>query len=136
MLKHKILSADNILKRGWPCYPFCQLCMTHLETAQHLACSCSFTASVWTIVTRHFQLVGTPPLPSDDPPQDWWQKACTTVTRNQRKNFSGLLMYLWWNVWKERNRRVFQNSFQSISFVSSLVISDFTSFASFSALEM
>lgn len=30
------------------------------------------------------------------------------VDKNQRRNFEGILIYCWWNVWEERNRRTFQ----------------------------
>jgi hypothetical protein len=32
----------------------------------------------------------------------------STVPRSGRRDFDGLICYFWWNIWKERNRRIFQ----------------------------
>ena len=29
-------------------------------------------------------------------------------TKHHKKDFDGLMIYFWWNVWKEQNRRTFQ----------------------------
>ena len=36
--------------------------------------------------------------------------ACRTkIDKDRRKTFDGIMIYLWWNMLKERNRRIFQN---------------------------
>jgi len=30
------------------------------------------------------------------------------IEKTQRRKFDGIMIYFWWNMWKERNRRTFQ----------------------------
>jgi hypothetical protein len=39
----------------------------------------------------------------------YWRKCRTKIDREHRKTFDGVMIYFWWNVWKECNRRTFQN---------------------------
>lgn len=41
--QHKILTANNLAKRGWPHDPTCKLCNGALETPTHLCHDCPFT---------------------------------------------------------------------------------------------
>lgn len=38
----------------------------------------------------------------------FWRKCRRKVAKNQRRDMDGLLIYFWWNLWKERNGRIFQ----------------------------
>jgi UPF0288 family protein (methanogenesis marker protein 3) len=39
---------------------------------------------------------------------EWWEKICNLSPVVSRKNIVRDLLVTWWNVWLERNRRVFQ----------------------------
>jgi len=39
----------------------------------------------------------------------YWRKCRAKIDKGRRKTFDGIMIYFWWNVWKERNRRIFQN---------------------------
>jgi hypothetical protein len=41
-----------------------------------------------------------------------------------RRRALGYLFFVWWNVWKERNRRVFDDVEQSFNKVASLSLED------------
>ena len=43
---------------------------------------------------------------------NYWRKYCSKFQRRQRKNIDGIMIYFWWNVWKEWNRRTFQQKSQ------------------------
>jgi len=38
----------------------------------------------------------------------YWRKCRAKIERNQRRSFDGIMIYFWWNIWKEWNRRIFQ----------------------------
>ena len=40
----------------------------------------------------------------------WWKAASNKVDKQLRHDFSGVVINFWWNIWKERNRRTFQNT--------------------------
>jgi hypothetical protein len=52
MVQHKILTADKLLARNWPCDPICQLCDQELESAEHLCLQCVYAQEVWLLVTQ------------------------------------------------------------------------------------
>jgi hypothetical protein len=52
MVQRKILTADKLLARNWPCDPICQLCDHELESAEHLCLQCVYAQQVWLLVTQ------------------------------------------------------------------------------------
>ena len=38
---------------------------------------------------------------------DWWEKELVQLSKKARRVKAALMIYTAWNVWKERNRRVF-----------------------------
>jgi hypothetical protein len=58
LLQHKILTANNLEKRGWPNEPRCQLCSTAPETPTHLCFLCPYTKNVWMHVTTQLGMPG------------------------------------------------------------------------------
>jgi hypothetical protein len=110
VLHDKILTADRLATRGWPHDPICQLCLRAPETACHLCKDCPFTAAVWNLV--HAWSLDT--CPQALTPglhatlNDWWEAMLVGVDKRVKRSRSGRLLYVIWNVWKERNRRIFQ----------------------------
>jgi hypothetical protein len=116
LIHGKLLTADNLQKRGWPHQEHCVLCNGPLETGLHLCLCCPYAKAVWRqiLAWEHFntnlgQLQG-------DPLQilSWWEKAVTVVPLTERKRFNGMVIYTFWNLWKERNRRIFNNNYESV----------------------
>jgi len=79
----------------------------HVRCATHLVSNALFcktglakNGNVWTQ-----QLVRAP----DDSLEiiDWWEKELAYLPAKKRRLKAALLMYCAWNIWKERNRRVF-----------------------------
>jgi hypothetical protein len=110
VLHDKILTADRLATRGWPHDPICQLYLRAPETACHLCKDCPFTAAVWNLVhawslDTSLQAL-TPGLHATL--NDWWEAMLVGVDKRVKRSRSGRLLYVIWNVWKERNRRIFQ----------------------------
>jgi len=56
LMRGKILTADNLQKRGWPHQDHCALCNGPLETGLHMALLCPFAKAVWSLILQweHF----------------------------------------------------------------------------------
>ena len=103
----KILTSDNIRKRGILGTSKCHLCEAQEETMEHLLNSCIFTSRLWDTFANIFQQT------------DRDKGSIINTLNNWRRNFSDyeFLSSTWaltpsfiiWNVWKERNNRIFKN---------------------------
>ena len=40
----------------------------------------------------------------------WWEKAASKAPPADQKRFNGIVIYTLWNLWKERNMHIFNNS--------------------------
>jgi hypothetical protein len=41
---------------------------------------------------------------------DWWQNTRTAIPKPFKRSFDSLVLLVSWKVWKERNRRTFENN--------------------------
>uniref|UniRef100_A0A0E0Q608 Reverse transcriptase zinc-binding domain-containing protein n=1 Tax=Oryza rufipogon TaxID=4529 RepID=A0A0E0Q608_ORYRU len=91
--------------------PIVVLCYRNLETAQHLFKDCPFTREVWDRVATRLdcsQLF--PTHNSEEKLIEWWEKRTLQQDKRQTKGLRSLHMLLCWEVWCERNRRVFKDT--------------------------
>jgi hypothetical protein len=105
----KILMANNLTKRHWPCDPICKLCRIHPETPTHLCKDCSFTKQVWTILKSWLGLSILDTVSPNGSLHSFWRKCRAKIDKAHKRRFDGMMIYFLWNIWKERNRRTFQN---------------------------
>lgn len=107
LVQSKILTADKLLLRNWNCNLLCALCTASLETADHLCLHCPFAMQVWSLATAWSEnLIQLPP--ANCTTEDWWRLSLRALPKSKRRTKAALLIYFAWNIWKERNRRVFQ----------------------------
>jgi hypothetical protein len=55
VLHSRVLTADNMLKRNWPCNQSCSFCLCMDETTPHLLTSCNYTEAVWNLIATRLQ---------------------------------------------------------------------------------
>jgi hypothetical protein len=72
LLQCKLLTADRLLSRNWPCDPICILCDQAFEMAEHLCLHCVYARQVWHLVS-------------------------TATAGRIRSLSSGVSVELWWN---------------------------------------
>ncbi|CAL1385774.1 unnamed protein product [Linum trigynum] len=103
----KILTIDNLKRRGWALANRCELCQKEEESVSHIFVDCDFTKQVWNGVISCCPLERVPSnditstirnWPSDIPDCiEGWISFCS-------------LHAICWTVWRERNRRIFDLS--------------------------
>ena len=107
-LYHRILTVDNLAKRGWEHNP---LCKDQPETPIHLLDRCVFTNQVRSYIETWLQVsLGNGGAINSPPNLSSFFEACINAAgQEQRKRVADIIVYLWWNTWKERNRRIFES---------------------------
>jgi len=106
--KNKILTWDRIQKKGFEGPSRCYLCNNVDETRDHLLVGCPYTEKLWTITKRLFNRPGFNTREFNELIFQWHKETfhCKVVQRA----WNLISPFILWMVWKERNRRVFQNS--------------------------
>ena len=98
-----------MIKRNWPCDPVCKLCDQEQETAIHLCLGCVYAREVWTLMEDWSGgLVRVPEQGLQI--EGWWRNSLMHLPKKERRVAAALLMYTVWNIWKERNRRIFEGA--------------------------
>ncbi|KAK1662868.1 hypothetical protein QYE76_051027 [Lolium multiflorum] len=93
--------------RGWPHDPLCPLCLRAPETAEHLCKECPFTMAIWNQIKSwdNDDIIDTSHDYSST--SEWWDAMISGKTNKDQNRSSGRFLYVLWNAWKERNRRIF-----------------------------
>lgn len=107
MVQCKVLTADKLLKRNWPCDPLCPLCSQEPETADHLFLQCAYTKEVWFRVSQETDGL-LPATTTQCSMEEWWNSSLERCDRNMKKKVASLMIYTACNIWRERNRRIFE----------------------------
>jgi hypothetical protein len=107
VLHSSILTWDNLLKRGFTGPSICTLCGGAEETLNHLLNTCPYTAQVWdqvAIIMRTSDRLRDSVI---DTLSNWRDKAFSSPYLN--RVWQLLPGFVLWQIWKERNRRIFRN---------------------------
>lgn len=110
LLHNKVLTTNNLIKRNWPNDPICKLCSTEPETPNHICLNCTFAKQVWAYLVGWLNLTVIQAIPMTGSIYKYWKKCRAKVDKRQRRKFDGFMIYFLWNLWKERNRRIFQHT--------------------------
>ena len=128
LLQKKILTADNLAKRGWPQDTLCKLCNSEPETPTHLCKDCIFMRASWDKLISWLGVEILPPSTVSNTLKGWWKKCRVRFHKHNKPFFDGIIIYFWWNIWKERNRRTFNHISKSAEEVAFLAKEDVQQF--------
>lgn len=73
---------------------------------EHILVRCSYSQQIWWYVLQ--RLGFTSVVPGSDTLQDWWLQLRDQLPNSKRKGFDSLFALVAWQLWKERNGRVFR----------------------------
>lgn len=68
---------------------------------------CVFAQEVWLLVSNWTEGQVKLPVPGTTI-QEWWNNSMQGLAKKDKQRMAALMIYTSWNVWKERNRRIFQ----------------------------
>jgi hypothetical protein len=104
-----VWTADRLEARRWLNQGTCTLCRLHVETSLHLFRDCGFTKRLWKEIATGTQNSNLHPSawPPSETLEKWWT-AMSNAPGTSRKGLRSLIILVCWEIWKERNARVFE----------------------------
>jgi hypothetical protein len=118
LILDRVLTADKLLQRGWENEYFCPLCRRNLEIASHLFTECPFSIKIWDHMALHFGLDALKTerwVGKDLSIQEWYRNLVSRHPKAQRSSIFPASNLICWEIWKERNRRIFEKKELSLS---------------------
>jgi len=106
--QNRLWTADRLERRGWPNQKKCPLCRHTDESALHLFAQCHYTRRLWTELGASVPAATANMAPWDtcDSAAQWW-KVASALTELSPKTMRSLLLIISWEIWNERNGRIF-----------------------------
>jgi hypothetical protein len=113
----RILTADALQRRGWENNYFCQLCFRNLETPWHLLTECPWSRQVWSALASYSHITALNPSSwtGINSISEWLLLCHQNSPADKRKGAQSLILLAAWEIWKERNRRIFQHEELSVA---------------------
>lgn len=102
-------TADRRRRHGLDANLNCTLRDQEPESSDHLFIFCSFTRQVWWVILDALHA----PLPASSADlslQNWWRLLRRNWSGVNKKGFDTLFALVTWEIWKERNARVFRQA--------------------------
>jgi len=107
LLHKKILTANNLIKRNWPNDPICKLCGVDPENPAHCARvvpSQNKYGPSWKLGLGSQQSTQ---WETNGSLHGYWRRCKLRIDKPHRRNFDGLMIYFWWNIWKREKYKNF-----------------------------
>ena len=111
-LQNCLWMDDRLAHRGWPNCGLCPLCKAALDTVDHLLHHCRFSLRVWSLLRGWLGLNLDQSNWRTLSLKAWWQQMSGDGA-NSHKALASLVMLTSWEIWNERNTRVFRNKHAS-----------------------
>uniref|UniRef100_J3M7K7 Histone H2A/H2B/H3 domain-containing protein n=1 Tax=Oryza brachyantha TaxID=4533 RepID=J3M7K7_ORYBR len=130
-----IWTADRLQQRQWPNEYFCQLCFRNLETAQHLFKDCPTTKTIWREILRKIKCANID-MNSTMQLDDWWTNAVSAQPKDLKGGTKTIITLISWEIWKERNNRVFNRKEATVRELVSRILDKITSWSTCGAKKL
>jgi hypothetical protein len=107
----RVLTADKLLMRRWENEYFCPLCRRNLEKTTHLFAECPYSLKVWSSIASKLDQHELTPnnWPNTNHNfQSWYRNLVGRTAKDRRRTIFTLTNLVCWELWKERNRRIFE----------------------------
>lgn len=118
-LRRRHWTADRRRRHGLDAPDACFLCDQADDTIDHIIAECSFAKQVWwnilTYLGADASLVGRSNI------IDWWEAWRSHWHGQKRKGADTLFALVAWELWKERNARLFRDTASPVSQVLSVI---------------
>ncbi|KAF8701016.1 hypothetical protein HU200_033908 [Digitaria exilis] len=124
LLQNKLWTNDRIINTGGQANAQRPLCCSASETALHMLASCPYAQQVWSA------FASTGIAPQQLPPNNyrrfkqWWTSMIGPAGNRSSQEREQTVVYIAWNIWKERCRRVFDHKSLTISQLILLIRQD------------
>ena len=122
----KVLTMDQLKKRGFQLTSRCPLCKEDEETIDHFLFHCPSVWGFWVAILSLLGVVWACPLLFKELMVAW---ATFPIKKKARNTWNAALPCLLWAIWKERNRVVFDNNSFSPIRLKHYFITSLTSWA-------
>ena len=103
---NRILTIDNLVRRGWVLVNRCCMCGMAAESVDHLMLHCVVASQLWALIFALFGLLWAQPGTVS---AALWSWSRGRVGRRRQKAWFFAPHCLMWLIWLERNRRTFQD---------------------------
>uniref|UniRef100_A0A2N9F2D7 Reverse transcriptase domain-containing protein n=1 Tax=Fagus sylvatica TaxID=28930 RepID=A0A2N9F2D7_FAGSY len=101
----KILTCENLRKRGYSITSWCCMCCCNGETVEHLLLHCHVAGALWNWIFQAFGISWVMSGTVADLLHSWWNG----LGRHSSDIWNFAPACLMWTIWKERNQRTFED---------------------------
>ena len=119
----KVLTLDQLQRRGWSLASRWSLCYAREESIDHILLHCGKARLLWELLFSLFRMCWVIQASVRETLLGWQG---SFIGRKRKKVWSAAPLSLFWTIWKERNRRSFENMKLSVQRLKVLVFVQFT----------
>lgn len=96
----------------------------NLEIVRHLFMECPFTQQVWRDIGRKIRLSRFLNMTIDDTLLNWWREQTDEAEKLQQKGLRSVFLTTLWEIWTERNNRIFRGKESTPSALAGKIIDE------------
>ena len=122
----KVLTLDRLQRRGWHLPNRCFLCGCEEETSNHILIHCTVAKSLWDIILALCGVQWVFPNSVKEVLRSW---KGSFVGRKRKKVWKSIPLFIFWTIWKERNRLAFKGGVLAIQKLKSSFVYNFWGWA-------